>query len=285
MSTKAILDKNTNQCKGEWEKQLTLFILFIRSPTKLPYTATHKLRFQCGKHQLRIDDTWQHTIRPISVCWGTVLCFFFLHHQLINAQWFSQLAEKRLSTNSVTSVWNKWLVWATHNVHVFASCVLLCGKALRFYTVYILTMLTAILTMSFFNLSKWCTARVPWFCITVLWGWFQDRTLMILRVKQLLKARCLHCCHWPNQNGEHHTIATIRSRKPLWWTRLTRVSSDESLPDCWSGLNKALINMIVVVCFWRGTQEHVFSMIAAHLPKAVLKRYPDMVQDNSTGAL
>lgn len=30
---------------------------------------------------------------------------------------------------------------------------------------------------------------------------------------------------------------------------LSRVPSDESLLDCWSGLNKALINMIVVVCF------------------------------------
>lgn len=90
---------------------------------------------------------------------------------------------------------------------------------------------------------------------------------MILRVKQLLKARCLRCCHCANQTGEHHTIGTMCFRYTLWWTRLTQVPSDESLPDCWSGPNKALINMIVVICFWRGTQEHVFSMIAAHLPR------------------
>lgn len=43
--------------------------------------------------------------------------------------------------------------------------------------------------------------------------------------------------------------------------------SDERLLDYWSGLNKALINMIVAVCCYRDTQEHVFSMIAALLPR------------------
>lgn len=117
------------------------------------------------------------------------------------------------------------------------------------------------------HLYKWCTARVPLFWFTSLWRWFQDCTLMILWVKQLLKARCLHCCHWTNQTGERRTIGTMCFKYSPWWMRITQVPSDESLLDCWSGLNKALINMIVVVCFWRGTQEHVFSMIAAHLPR------------------
>lgn len=49
------------------------------------------------------------------------------------------------------------------------------------------------------------------------------------------------------------------------------MSCDESLLDCWRGLNKALINMIVFVCLGRGAQEHVFSMIASHLPGLLSK--------------
>lgn len=58
---------------------------------------------------------------------------------------------------------------------------------------------------------------------------------------------------------------------PLQSLRLSRVPSDERLLDYWSGLNRALINMIVAVCCYRDTQEHVFRVIAALLPRMCSK--------------
>lgn len=97
-----------------------------------------------------------------------------------------------------------------HKIHVFALQLyasIWSGCVFLHTAIYRTAVLTSIMTISSFNLSKWCTAEYPHF-FTPLWWWFQDCTLMILKVK-LLKARCWHCCHWPNQNGEHHTTATM----------------------------------------------------------------------------
>lgn len=181
--------------------------------------------------------------RPIGAIWWLGL-YFFSHHQLINTQRFIQQAANVFrQTVWHQNITNDFNLCKPGSGHVFASCVLLCVSSV----------LHCVQHNSIDCQNEHVITRVPLFWFGSLWRWFQNCTIMILRVKLILKARCLQCCHWVNQTREHHTIRTMCFKYSLWWTRLIHVSFDESLLDCWSGLDKALINMIVVVCFWRGT--------------------------------
>ena len=62
VSTKAILDKNTNQCKGEWASRDLTQCGYLSHLTNSDF----HMRSASGKHQLRIDWTWQLQGRTIS---------------------------------------------------------------------------------------------------------------------------------------------------------------------------------------------------------------------------
>lgn len=254
VSTKAILDKNTNQCKGEWEPMN--FIQCCLLPPKVTVYLTTQI--------LIWDFDCQASFESCKTNWCIMLTgfvLFFPHRQLINTRRFFQ--QTFFSRQSVwrQNMTNNFNLCKPGSGHVFASCVFLCVSS----------GLHCLQHNSNDCRNELVITRVPLFWFASLWRWFQNCTVIILGVKLILKARWLHCCHWPNQTREHYTIRTMCFRYSLCWTRLIHVSFDESLLDCWSGLDKAIINMIAVVCCWRGTQEHVFSMIAAHLPRMCSK--------------
>lgn len=87
------------------------------------------------------------------------------------------------------------------NEHMFASWVWLSVSFLLCLSTLQITQHYWLPKWACHRLSKWHTARVSLFWFASLWRWFQDGNLMTLRVKQLLKARRLHCCRWANQTG------------------------------------------------------------------------------------
>lgn len=175
MSTKAILDKNTNQCKGEWESTDFIQCSYAKS---LCTFQTQILIWDFSVENISWE--WRHTNQctmgsGFVFIFPFLLYFFaFLINQCTKVFFFLQWAE--MSVNRQCDIKLKQI---TETSHPMCCCtksmcfpqnrVFLCGKGLCFYSVYNTTVLTAIMTTSSFNLSKWCTARVPLFCFTSLW--------------------------------------------------------------------------------------------------------------------
>lgn len=171
------------------------------------------------------------------------------------------------------------------NEHMFASWVWLSVSFLLCLSTLRTTQHHWLPKWACHRLSKWHTARVSLFWFASPWRWFQDGNLMTLRVKQLLKARCLHCCRWANQTGRTrhngHSVVQIFSvvneahSSAFWWESAWLLEWSEQ------STNQYDCSRLLLKRHTRACVQHDCCSSA----KNALQRYTDMVQDNSINAL